>query len=261
MSETSCARTLRVGQEHELLLALERAGLTEDDAQAVIQSPENVLAEKVVAFIRSGGLTITPTPTDEEQLAIKILGKDKVVTFSEVCQAWGIGVSKIPSISFPEEVLQQAAAENEAGEVDWRLVYVFGLSLRQQRDLRGTDTKDWWLGSDEDSWAAKGAVAGYYLLNFHVQFTGMTWRAQQDEISRLSDQERAPEQIVSEAMLSVFMTTGQRLLKVCFHWGPSLDSSGGRVVVGVFDRGGLSVGDYHPGISSSSFGVVLARKF
>lgn len=48
------SRTLSVGQEHELLQKLESAGLTELDAQKVIDSPRNKLAKAVVAFIRGG---------------------------------------------------------------------------------------------------------------------------------------------------------------------------------------------------------------
>ncbi len=44
-------RKLSVHQEHELLCRLEAAGLGSKEAQAVIESPDNLLAEGVVAFI------------------------------------------------------------------------------------------------------------------------------------------------------------------------------------------------------------------
>ncbi|MDP1719196.1 MAG: hypothetical protein Q8L24_02105, partial [bacterium] len=48
-------RELSVHKEHELLAKLESAGLGEKEAQAVIESKGNSLAQGVVEFIRSGG--------------------------------------------------------------------------------------------------------------------------------------------------------------------------------------------------------------
>jgi len=45
-------RVLSVHQEHELLVKLEQAGLSETDAQAVIQSKGNALAKELIEVIR-----------------------------------------------------------------------------------------------------------------------------------------------------------------------------------------------------------------
>lgn len=45
-------RVLSVHQEHELLMKLEQAGLSESDAQAVIQSRGNTLAKEIIGVIR-----------------------------------------------------------------------------------------------------------------------------------------------------------------------------------------------------------------
>lgn len=50
------SRTMSVAQEHELLLALYKAGITSDDAQRVIGSKGNALAKKLVADIRGEGM-------------------------------------------------------------------------------------------------------------------------------------------------------------------------------------------------------------
>jgi hypothetical protein len=47
-------RTLSVHTEHEFLLALEKAGLTKEYAQAVISSPENELAQWLMEIICEG---------------------------------------------------------------------------------------------------------------------------------------------------------------------------------------------------------------
>jgi hypothetical protein len=79
---TTVSRTLSIGQEHQLLMALEKAGLTASDAQAVIDSKRNVLATQLVTQIRgeqpTDGITLGRYPitvdykqTVEELLALR----------------------------------------------------------------------------------------------------------------------------------------------------------------------------------------------
>ena len=267
---TIVSRTLSVHQEHEFLGALERAGLNKDDAQNVIQSPENELAARVVALIRGEGAVEAPI-TEAEKRVIAILGKNKVIGAAVTFQKWGLELAEVPNLLVSEEVLVQCARENEAGTADWRLVYVLGSSLRKQRDARGTNRKnqpcfygnDWWLNKREDSWATQGVGADYRLLNFKLQFMYRKWQEQEDDIAALgSDFERAEEQAVAEACLSTFMVKGERLLQNTFHWGRSLDSSGSRVLVGRFVPDGFHVvDDYWPDNQGPAVGVVVARKF
>mgnify|MGYP001611196553 FL=1 len=51
--ETMMSRTLSVHKEHEVLLKLETAGLTDELAQRVIDSKGNDLAIKVVRLIQN----------------------------------------------------------------------------------------------------------------------------------------------------------------------------------------------------------------
>ncbi|MCH8244457.1 hypothetical protein IIB97_01055 [Patescibacteria group bacterium] len=208
--------------------------------------------------------------TQEEQQAIDILGKNKVIFVSEVAVKWGIKVPEDLFIPFPEKVLLRCAEENKAGKADWRLVYVSGLSLREQRELRGTDggrqpfffSNTWWLSESEDSWATKQEEAGYRLLNFQLQFTNRKWEEQTGDLAELgAEYERAIERDVAEVVLSVFMTTGERLLECAYHWGHGLDSGGFHFIVGSFGSSGLHVSDSWPVYQFSSIGVVVARKF
>lgn len=267
---TVVSRSLSVHQEHELLGALERAGLNKDDAQSVIQSPENELAGKVVDFIRGGGIN-TPVNEDEKQ-AIAILGRDKVITVGDVAQKWGMEPSEAPTIACPEEVLRQCARDNKAGKADWRLVYVLGSSLRKQREIQGTDrnkqpcfyNNDWWLNEKEDVWATQEVPSGYRLLNLKLQFLNKNWQEQENDIAIAKlgkEYERAEEQAVAEAFLSIFMVKGERLMQSTYHWGRALVSGGSRVLVGRFGGDGLDVDGHWPGGRSSDVGVVVARKF
>lgn len=67
--ESIVSRTLSVGQEHELLQKLEAAGLTARDAQRVIDSPGNGLAESILSSIREGVVT-TPAGPPSYRLTI-----------------------------------------------------------------------------------------------------------------------------------------------------------------------------------------------
>lgn len=227
-----------------------------------------ITKEGFQSFLRGDGVVKTVLTTQDEERAIAILGKARVVTLGEVTQKWRRALSEIPSVPFSEEVLGQCAKENEAGDADWRLVYVLGLSLREQRELRGTDnckpcfnTDTWWLEKSEDSWATKGVEPGYRLLNFKLQFRSMNWKEQRKAIAKFCrNDKRAEEQAVSEAILSVFMVTGECLLKLSYHWGISQDFADFRVLVGRFVSFDLVVSHCWPNNSSFDIGVVLARK-
>jgi len=66
------SRTLSVHKEHELLLKLEKAGLTDSDAQAIIQSPDNYLAKRIAILARNWDFK----PSDSQVAARKIMGKN-----------------------------------------------------------------------------------------------------------------------------------------------------------------------------------------
>ncbi len=215
------------------------------------------LLEKLSRFITS------------EDRAIAILGKTKVVSANEVAGFWGQHEPQqalLPS----EEILAQCAKENQAGKADWRLVYVLGLSLRAQREVRGVSRKKqpcfydnkWWLEPSEDAWAARFIDPDYQLLNFKLQSTGRNWQEQEEEVGKLGDNyERANETAVAEAVQSVFMSSRERLLGATYHWGHALGSGGHCVLVGYFGADGLYVSDVLGALRDGRLGVVLARKF
>ncbi|MEX2006903.1 MAG: hypothetical protein WD877_01940 [Candidatus Saccharimonadales bacterium] len=61
MVSDTMSRTLSVRQEHELLLALEKAGLVPDEAQAIINSKKNQLAKGMVGWLREQLAPAVPT--------------------------------------------------------------------------------------------------------------------------------------------------------------------------------------------------------
>jgi hypothetical protein len=80
-------RTLSVHQEHELLLKLGQAGLTEADAQAIIVSPNNSLAHQVLELVRNGfdGEWFTFMATE---LTIRELLEQNPDLFYKTREAW-----------------------------------------------------------------------------------------------------------------------------------------------------------------------------
>jgi len=62
MKKNIVSQRLSVHQQHELLLVLEKAGLSDHLAQAVIQSPDNALAERIVRIVQESS-TIFKTLT------------------------------------------------------------------------------------------------------------------------------------------------------------------------------------------------------
>ncbi|TSC82887.1 MAG: hypothetical protein G01um101420_69 [Parcubacteria group bacterium Gr01-1014_20] len=224
---------------------------------------------------RFQGFLGSPSKFEPETVTIaratNTLGSSKVLTVAKVAEVWGMSIPADVPIRYSEEDLRQAAAENKAG-ADWRLVYFTGQSLREQYAKRGDNTKnqpcfykswDWWLKSEQDEWANQKPAFGYYLIDFRGRFGRTSWDAQNGEIAKLgSDFLRTHEAVIVEVAMSFFMATGERLLKDFYHWGPSLASGGGRVLVGRFGDDGLGVGRYGPVYGDRAYlRVCLSRKF
>lgn len=213
-----------------------------------------------------------PADSNEEAVVINILGGRRVVTLAQAATAWTVApVPATAPIRYSSETLQMCAHENRENGTDWRLVYIHGFSLREQRERIGTNrnhqpcfyNNDWWLREPENEWANHKPEAGYYLVDFSGRFGSTAWKKQEKKIADLSDRfERAHETIVAEAVFSIFKATGERLLENWYHWGKSLASVGVHIVVGVFGRRGLDVVYYRPGGGAhGGLRVCLFRKF
>lgn len=210
--------------------------------------------------------------TTELDRAIKLLGAKKVVTAEQWGKAWKREVTLTDAgiLKFSQSVLQSVADSNKAGHTDYRLVYCGGISLREQHQIFGTNTKKqpcyyasstWWLDEKNDSWAKYQPKPGYRLLDYKLRYRSTQWQAQEDEIAKLGTGfSRAHETDVSEGAFSFYQVHGgERLLETAYHWGQSLDSGGRRVCVGYFDAFGWHVVGSHPDRSYVYLGVVVAR--
>ncbi|MBI2454080.1 MAG: hypothetical protein HYV54_00690 [Parcubacteria group bacterium] len=264
-----------IGRWAECYRRLREGGLSADDFQAPIDDPD--FRACLIGFWKHrGDNVVVPIPnllvSDEEARVITVLGERKVITTAQAVVAWpGASIPANVPIRYSEETLQECARENQGGGTDWRLVYIHGLSLREQRKQIGVNrdhqpcfyNSDWWLQEKEDGWANFKPESGYYLVDFNGRFGLTSWKKQDKKIAELGDQfERTHETVVAEAVLSIFKTTQERLLENRYHWGVSLDSVGLRVLVGLFDRRGLVVSRYHPDWDDCGhLRVCLFRKF
>ena len=259
---------------------MEEAGLEYDDLEVPIDDLN--FRNSLVEFWRNRGAvpavsstsSVPGEPervTEAEMKAIEILGKAKVITAFQAEKTWpGRTVGEFP-IRYSEDALRECAEANAKGEADWRLVYIHGVSLRRQREILGVSCKrqpcyydnNWWLGNRDDEWALFQPESGYYLLDFKGRFGRTSWQNQEDKIAELGPElERAHETVVSEAAISFYQVSKERLLGIWYHWGRSLDSDGDRVLVGFFVSEGWFVRRCHPDWDGlGSLRVCLSRKF
>lgn len=225
-----------------------------------------------------GGGQGSVSPIQTSKLIQRISSEIKIITPEQAASVWNKPVPQNTQLRYSEQTIQECIEDNQRNGADWRLIYALGLSLREQRNIQGTDTDNqpcfydngWWLDGEKQNcekksipyWAAQSAEPGYYLLNFNGQFGDKIWQKQNELIAQLGPNfTRAPETIVAEACLSTFLLTNERLLKNWYHWGSFLGSGRGRVGVGEFGSGGFGVRSVSPIYSDSFLRVVLARKF
>ncbi len=265
-----------LGQLTQFVRVMRQAGLPMSALQMPIDDPamRGRLVRAWLAGVPDGRIPAKRGPKGATLArALTILGVSKMLTDEESAKAWG--VSKVsPTIRYTEHALRAAANANACSEADWRLVYVNGFSLREQRHLLGTDPKQqpcfdqsytWLLSKERDVWAAVSRPAGYYLIDFHGRFDSISWIDQELLIEQFGNDfsfERADETIVSEAVLTIFKVTGERLMENWRHWGRTLDHDRERVYVGEFDHAGWHVFTCHPGEHThGDLRVCLSRKF
>lgn len=234
--------------------------------------------ESTIAAILNGSITVELKKTTDAcsvSRAIEILGANKVITVDATAKAWIQPISSVPILytKYTEGTLKQAAKENATGQTDWRLVFVTGKSLREQREISGTDPASdkqpyfwknttWWLDSKEDGWAKQNQPAGYYLIDFNGRWQNLTWDLQEQELQKLGSlYERVNPHIFGEAILTNFVVNKDRLAENWYHWSGVADSDAHLVFIGYLDADGLHVSGYSRGNSDPLLWVCLFRKF
>jgi len=251
MKKKMVSRRLSVHNEHEFLLKMETAGLTEPLAQKVIDSKGNELAAKVVKFIQNGGFE----PTTSQKRAREIMGKN-MFGVEEAIQYFGVNPTRqqtlvFSEIPFSEKMLQKVKDTHV-------LVAVFPLSVLE---IRKVDSN---LFCDQ-SWYNKESFAERSETNWQLvrktpvdNSTSKNW---EEQLALIGEEDEVPTaQVMVYTIIGHYLATGERLFEHIYVRTSSVISDGYRVNVGYFDSDGLDVDDDWDGHRFGSLGVSSARK-
>lgn len=246
-------RELSVHLEHELLLKLEAAGMGQNEAQKIIQSPGNDLAKKVVDYIQRDGYD----PSTSQKRAKEIMGTSYLGP-EDAMKHFGVTFTDKELVQLRE--IPFTEAELEACKKTHVLFVGYPLSIL---DIRSRVShlfykQDWY---DSQTFATKEKVnLRWYLIRKDEvpNSTSKTWSQQQ---SLLSGDEITPRacEVIFMVML-YFLATGKRLLESMYVRCADLDSDGRRVYVGSFGSHGLNVDHYWDGRRYDRLGLASARK-
>ena len=252
--EDMVSRTLSVHKEHELLLKLESAGLSEDLVQRVIGSKDNELAEKIVRLVRNNGIK----PSTSQKRARRIMGKN-FFGIEEAIKYFGINPTQrqlvaLSQIPFCKEVLERSKETHV-------LVVVFPLSILEIRGKSHTgmfrDDQTWF---NDESFAKEPGEIGWQLVCKTSIGSASEANWNKETKILLGDDNEVPiAQVVVYTIVGHYLATGERLFEEYCVQTKSIDSDYMRVYVGNFDRRGLFIhGAREPRIA---MGVASARKF
>ncbi|MBT9171597.1 MAG: hypothetical protein DDT18_01981 [Actinobacteria bacterium] len=256
METTMVSRTLSVHKEHELLLKLETAGLSDELAQRVIDSKGNDLAIKVVRLIQNGGFEATTN----QKRAREIMGKN-FFGVEEAIKHFGFGVNPthqqlaaLSEIPFSETVLEQSKNTHV-------LVAVFPLSVLEIRDKVGSKLFYYQSWYNKESFAKERGETSWQLVRQTPVDNSISknWQEQQTLLSK--DDEVPSAQVMVYTIIGHYLATGERLFEHIYVRTFSVGSDGYRVFVGRFGSRGLVVFSYWDDFRYDDLGVSSARKF
>ncbi len=257
MSKDVVSRSLSVHKEHEVLLKLEAAGLTDELAQKVIGSKDNDLATKVVRLIQNGGFEATSSQKRaREIMGNNFFGVEENFKHFGIYYAMGPDARKaLSEVPFTEEVLQ-------AHKDTHVLVATFPLSIL---DIRSKAPRSLFY-RHEDAWCNsqrfakdKGEVAWHLVRKTPVQnSTNRTWSDQQSLLSQ--DEETPTARVLTYTIIGHFLATGERLFEHIYVRTSSVVSDDDGGSVGYFGSGGLRVDSRWDDGRSGDLGVSSSRK-
>jgi hypothetical protein len=251
--ENIVSRTLSVHKEHEVLLKLETAGLTDDLAQKVIDSKGNDLAAKVVRLIQNGGFEATTG----QKRAREIMGRN-MFGIEEAIKYFGVNPSRqqlavLADIPFTEATLESYKKTHV-------LVAVFPLSINE---IRGKMTsklfydQSWYNGQSFAN--DRGDVSWQLVRKMPVKdSTSKTWNEQQALLAK--DDETPTARVMVYTIIGHYLATGERLFERIYVRCSDLGSGGFRVYVGRFGSDGLDVSGNWGGNPHGDIGLSSARK-
>ncbi len=237
------SRTLSVHKEHEMLLKLEAAGLTDYLAQRVIGSKGNDLAMRIVRVVQNGDFEATTS----QMRAREIMGRN-MFSIGEAIKCFRIKPSKkqldaLATVPFTETTLEECRGTHI-------LVAVFPLPIRKIRSRSGSRLfyEPAWHSSLRQFMRSKGDVSWHLIRKTPVENSiGKTWEDQQ---ALLSDKELVPAvRVMVYTIIGYYLATGEPLFQEHYvrccemlwaWWELGRSSDFAHVSVGRFSNYGLS---------------------
>lgn len=252
------SRTLSVHIEHEFLLKLETAGLTDNIAQHVIDSKGNDLALKVVRFIEDRGFC----PSTSQKRARAIMGRnffgvEEAVKYFRVdpAEEQVVALSGIP---FSETVLEEVKDTHI-------LVAVFPLSILDIRDKVKERKFFWHHGAvwySKEAFAREQGEFNWYLVRKTPVENSIskTWDKQQ---MLLEHNEKVPSaRVCVYTIIGHFLASGERLFTKIYVRTSSVGSSANlRIRLGYFDDAGLTICHWWVDYTHETVGISSIREF
>ena len=185
--------------------------------------------------------------------AVLILGDGRVINASLLGKAFVHPENALfENTGYIREQLESAADANNKGLANWFLVYHSGRSPKEILNKRFEnlefgfgeknrfDKNHWFSHSNESFWIEKHEKSGYYLLNFigeenefrELRFESITFSEQEKRIKLLLGKERAPLNIVMEAVFAIYDTYDILSLKHWHHLSSTRSNDGSLIYIG-----------------------------
>ncbi len=248
--ENIVSRTLSVHKEHEVLLKIEAAGLTDKLAQKVIDSKGNDLATKVVGLIQNGGFEATTS----QKRSREIMGNN-FFGVEEAIKHYGVNPTRqqlavLSEIPFSEAVLEQLRDTHI-------LVAVFPQIYGKAPELFGNHKDAWY---NKESFAEEhGKVTWQLVRKTPVEnSTSKKWQEQQALITK--DDEVPSARVITYVIIGHRLATGARLFENIYVRTSSPSSDVTHILVGHFVQGGLFFDFYLDYLREDYIGLASARK-
>ncbi len=249
--EAMMSRTLSVHKEHEVLLKLETAGLTDELAQKVIDSKGNDLAAKVVRLISNGGFE----PTTSQRRTREIMGRN-MFGIEEAIKLFGVNPTKqqfaaLSEIPFSEATLEECKDTHI-------LVAIFPLSILEVRSKVKLFYNQGWY--NKESFAKDRGETEWQLIR-KTQIDNSTSKNWQEQQALLGKNEETPKaRVMTYTIIGHFLATDERLFEKIYVRCSDVTSDGCRVVVGFFGADGLYVSSRWDDCRVDFLGLAPARK-
>jgi len=288
MGKTMVSRTLSVHKEHELLLKLETAGLSDELAQRVIDSKGNDLATKVVRLIQNGGFDLM-SGVDlmiKEKRVREIMGKN-FFGVEDWATLYGVNFinkqfSEVAEFPWNEDVLNAPCPFNKAKSIKETHFAFLGLDSFKGKPLTILEWRKlypppdqpwlrlyyynkyehytcWWAG--EKFAEQLTCHFRWYLMPLEI-VSNSTDKTYQEQTAMLSQGYEVPLAIEELTKLMLYYRkNGIYLNSEALGRCRDVSSVGARVHVGFFSSSDLYIGNWRDGEHSSNLGLAVARKF